>query len=93
LVTVARADFLGRTTEASLSGVYEGGDWLLAKAKELDVYRQPPTPLIQGRDLIALGHTPSKEFKEILKGVYEAQIRGEVSTKDEALFYLICVPK
>ena len=59
LVTVARADFLGRTTEASLKGVYEAGDWLLKKAEELDVYSEPLNPLLQGRDLIELGFTPS----------------------------------
>ena len=88
LVTVARADFLGRTTEASLSGVYEGGDWLLAKAKELNVYNQPPKPLIQGRDLIALGYRPSKEFKRILDEVYLAQIEGKISTREEGISYL-----
>ncbi len=88
LVMVARADFLGRSTEASRSGIYEGGDWLLAKAKELNVYNKPPKPLIQGRDLIALGYTPSKEFKRILDEVYLAQIEGKISTREEGIFYL-----
>jgi tRNA nucleotidyltransferase (CCA-adding enzyme) len=88
LVTVARADFLGRTTKASLKGVYEAGDWLLRKAKELEVYNEPPKPLIQGRDLIALGYTPSKKFKEILDKVYLAQIEGKISTREEGVFYL-----
>jgi len=88
LVTVARADFLGRTTEASLLGIYEAGDWLLAKAKELDVYSEPLTPLVQGRDLIALGLEPSKRFKQLLNEVYEQQISGEIRTKEEAIEYL-----
>jgi len=88
LVTVARADFLGRTTEASLSGVYEAGDWLLYKAKELDVYTKPPKALLQGRDLIALGYEPSKRFKELLDTVYLAQIEGNISTKEEAISHI-----
>ena len=88
LVTVARADFLGRTTEASLLGIYEAGDWLLAKAKELDVYNQPPKILLQGRDLIALGEKPSKKFKELLTHAYLAQIEGDISTKEEAILYI-----
>ena len=88
LVTVARADFLGRTTEASLSGIYEAGDWLLAKAKELDVYTQPPKALLQGRDLITLGHEPSKKFKELLDRVYLAQIEGDICTKEVAILYI-----
>jgi len=85
IVTVARADFLGRNTKASIKGIYEAGDWLLKKAKELDVYNHPPKPLIQGRDLIALGLTPSKEFKTILDKVYTAQLEGKVSNYDEAI--------
>ena len=85
LVTVARADFLGRTTEASLSGVYEGGDWMLRKARELDVYNKAPKAFIQGRDLIELGLMPSSEFKKILNKNYEEQLEGKFSTKEEAL--------
>ncbi len=88
LVTVARADFLGRTTEASLKGVYEAGDWLLEKAKELDVYNEPLKPLLQGRDLIDLGLAPSKEFKNILEIVYLAQLEGKVLNKEEALEFV-----
>jgi len=87
LVTVARADFLGRTTEESLSGIYNAGDWLLAKAEELDVYNKPPLSLIQGRDLIALGLEPSVEFKKILNTVYLLQLEGKISTVEEALEY------
>ncbi len=88
LVRVARADFLGRTTEASLCGIYEAGDWLLAKAKVLNVEEEPIRPLLQGRDLIAIGLRPSKKFKELLDTVYLAQIEGEISTRNEALNYL-----
>ena len=88
LVTVARADFLGRTTEASLKGVYEAGDWLLAQAKALDVYNEPLLPLLQGRDLIALGLQPSKEFKELLNIVYEKQIEGMLKSKSDAIVYV-----
>jgi len=88
LVTVARADFLGRTTEASLLGVYEAGDWLLTKAKALDVYSEPLPPLVQGRDLIALGLEPSKRFKQLLNEVYEKQLSGEIKTKEEAIAFL-----
>ncbi len=88
LVMVARADFLGRTTEASLLGIYEAGDWLLAKAKALNVEAEPIRPLVQGRDLIAIGLRPSKKFKELLDSVYLAQLEGEITTRNEALSYL-----
>ena len=90
---VARADFLGRTTEASLRGYYEAGDWLLSKAKELDVYTKPPKALLQGRDLIALGYQPSKKFKEMLDSVYLSQIEGRVRTKEEAIRHITSLEK
>ncbi|CAA6823069.1 MAG: tRNA nucleotidyltransferase (EC (EC [uncultured Sulfurovum sp.] len=88
LVTVARADFLGRTTEASLKGTYEAGDWLLVKAKELDVYNRPPKALVQGRDLIKLGYEPSKLFKKLLASVYNEQIEGRVLTKEDGIEFI-----
>ena len=93
LVTVARADFLGRTTEASLKGIYEAGDWLLQKAEELDVYSEPLKPLLQGRDLIELGYKPSKEFKSLLNSIYSEQLDGKISTKREAIEFILKLKK
>jgi len=67
LVMVARADFLGRTTEASIKGIYEAGDWLLKKAQELNVSNQPLKPLIRGRDLIDLGFKSLQKIQDDFK--------------------------
>ena len=88
LVVVARADFLGRTTDESLKGVYKAGDWMLEKASSLNVSEKPLEALILGRDLIALGMKPSPNFKEILKLVYILQLEGDISKKEEALEYI-----
>ena len=88
LVIVAKADFLGRTTEEALRGDYKAGEWLLEKAKGLKVQNKALDNLLQGRDLIALGLEPSPEFKMILDEVYELQIEGDLSTKEEALIYV-----
>ena len=88
LVRVARADFLGRTTEESLSGVYPAGKWLLEKSRALNVSNKPPKCLLRGRDLIALGMTPSPQFREILDAVYQEQIEGRIATAEEALAYV-----
>ncbi len=88
LVIVAKADFLGRTTQESLRGGYEAGEWLLEKAKALKVQNKPLDNLLQGRDLIDLGLEPSAEFKIILDEVYDLQLEGDVSTKEEALEYV-----
>jgi len=88
LVAVARADFLGRTTKEALSGIYAAGDWLLEKATNLKVQNKPLKNILQGRDLIALGFTPSVKFKEILDAVYALQLEGSISTQEEALLFV-----
>ncbi len=88
LVVVAKADFLGRTTKASLEGIYHAGDWVLDRAKDLKVSKKPLEPLIQGRDLIALGLEPSPKFKEILELVYEKQLDGVLESKQGAMDFV-----
>ena len=88
LVVVAKADFLGRTTEESLIGVYHAGEWLLEKSRALNVVNKPLDCLLQGRDLIALGLEPSAQFKEILDAVYGEQIEGRIVHKDEAVVFV-----
>ena len=88
LVIVAKADFLGRSSEDALAGVYEAGEWLLEKAKVLKVQNKPLDNLLQGRDLISLGLEPSPEFTRILGEVYELQLEGTICSKEEALAYV-----
>ena len=88
LVQVAKADFLGRTTPEAKAGRYEAGEWLLAEAQKLQVEESRMPPLLQGRDLIALGLKPSRQFGEILSQVYEAQMDGLLNSKEEAIRYL-----
>ncbi len=85
LVVVAKADFLGCTTKEAKEGIYHAGEWMLEKARGLKVESKPLVPLLQGRDLIALGLEPSPRFKEILDEVYAQQLEGKLETRDEAL--------
>jgi poly(A) polymerase len=43
-----------------------------------------PKPLLTGNDLIALGFIPNPAFKDILDTVRDAQLNGEISTREEA---------
>jgi len=88
LVMVAKADFLGRTTEDALSRNYKAGEWLLEKASELKVKTKPLERLLQGRDLIDLGLVPSVAFKKILDEVYALQLDGKINLKEEALLWV-----
>jgi tRNA nucleotidyltransferase (CCA-adding enzyme) len=88
LVMVAKADFLGRTTSEACLGEYPAGEWLLTEAKKLQVSTQPEKPLVQGRDLIAMGLTPSPQFKVLLEAAYQAQLEGKIRDREEAIDYL-----
>jgi len=61
----------------------------LAEAQKLQVDKSSMPPLLQGRDLIALGLKPSRHFGEILSEVYEAQMDGQISNKDEAIRFVL----
>ena len=87
LVLVAKADFLGRTTPEAKWGEYPAGEWLLEQAQQLSVRNRPLKPLVQGRDLIALGMKPSPKFKSILDTLYAKQMDGDFESKEAALAY------
>ncbi len=47
-----------------------------------------PEPLITGRDLIAAGLTPGPGFKDILSAVEDAQLEGQLHTKEDAMAFV-----
>ncbi|ERP30840.1 CCA tRNA nucleotidyltransferase [Chitinivibrio alkaliphilus] len=47
-----------------------------------------PEPLLRGKDLIALGLSPSPRFGKLLSAVYELQLEEEVETREEALAWV-----
>ncbi len=47
-----------------------------------------PPPVITGDDLIRLGMSPGPEFKHLLDQIRDAQLNGEITTKDAALQWL-----
>jgi tRNA nucleotidyltransferase (CCA-adding enzyme) len=55
------------------------------RASQLKILKSWPIPLIQGRDLIKLGLKPGPHFAYLLKRAMEAQWRGELKNKREAL--------
>ncbi len=81
LCFVCLADCLGRDIKDK-DKCPKAINWVLQKAKELDIHNEPIKALIQGRDLIELGFKPSKKFKEILDFAFDLQIDDELS-KDE----------
>ncbi|MCL2346646.1 MAG: HD domain-containing protein [Planctomycetaceae bacterium] len=60
----------------------------LENAKRLGILDRPPTPILLGRDLIALGMSPGPEMGTILKAAFEAQLDGEFLTHKQAIEWL-----
>ena len=81
---VCSIDALVRVAAADNTGA-EACDWLLRAAQRLAVEAAAPKPLVQGRDLIALGLKPGPLFGQILKKTYEAQLDGKFATVAEGL--------
>ena len=79
------ADEMGRPPLPTSS---EPLEWLSAEATRLQVKDAIPKPLIQGRDLIALGMKPGVEFGVILKKCFEAQLDGEFIGLEEGRRFL-----
>jgi hypothetical protein len=52
--------------------------------------RNPP-PLLTGNDLIRAGLTPGPAFHVILEAVRDAQLEGQIHTKEEALEYALAL--
>jgi len=59
------------------------------KMVELKQEEIHPEPLLTGKDLVAMGFSPGPIFSTILKEVEEAQLNGEIRTKEEAADWVI----
>ena len=62
--------------------------WLAEQAERLRVADSAPKPIVQGRDLIALGMKPGVEFGRILKAAYEAQLDGKFNDLKGGIKYV-----
>ena len=85
LLRVAAADDAGRPPFPSEPAPLR---WLAEQAERLRVADSAPKPIVQGRDLIALGMKPGVEFGRILKAAYEAQLDGRFSDLKGGIEYV-----
>ena len=84
-------DLLYRVTKAC-GLAQDGGEsaiaaagWFIERARALGVEHEPAEPLLQGRHLLDAGVEPGPEMGRLLKRVYELQLDGEVTTREQAL--------
>ncbi len=68
-------------TEADLSPVLFCEEFL-ASTPQTEIN---PAPLLTGDDLIQAGHQPGPHFRELLETIRDAQLNGEIFSKEEAL--------
>jgi poly(A) polymerase len=82
LLELARIDALSSNGDLSY---YRFCKQRLAELKEEEIR---PKPLIGGDDLIALGLVPGPIFSDILRQVEDAQLGGELNSREEALQWI-----
>jgi|ERR1700728_1930789 len=61
---------------------------LQKKLTEIPPEKLRPVVLVSGDDLIAAGYTPGPRFREILEAVEEAQLEGQLASREAALEFV-----
>lgn len=77
-----RVDCLGS------NGLLDNYEFMQAKAEEFSHQPLIPQPLLNGRDLMALGWSAGKALGVILTEVQNAQLEGLLTTREEALAWV-----
>jgi poly(A) polymerase len=63
-------------------------EFIRQKRVEIPPEKMRPEPLVTGHDLIAAGHAPGPKFKEILSAVEDAQLEGQLPSREAALEFV-----
>jgi len=87
LVMMMRADHDGRPplhSPETLARI----EALQTRALELELQKAAPVPLVLGRHLIARGHRPHPNFKNVLADAFEAQLDGAFANEADGVQWL-----
>lgn len=76
---------LHRVDCASSHGMLDNYELLQQKKKEFASQPLIPSPLVTGKDLIALGMQPGPRLGKLLQAVKDAQLENRIKTREEAL--------
>ena len=79
---------LHRIDCASSNGFTDNYDFLRSKAEEFSQAPIIPPPLLNGRDLLALGFPAGPKMGELLTSVQTLQLEGTLTTREEALTWV-----
>ncbi len=84
-LAASEADSRGRGAPAAPVGAYLPGEAFAQAVREGELDKAAATPLLAGRDLIALGLEPGPFFTELIRRAEAARDAGTITTKEEAL--------
>ncbi len=70
------------------NAVYNVGEEILTRSKELNILDKKMPTILRGRDLIEFGIKPSSKFSKILDASYEAQMHKEFSSHNGGVLWL-----
>jgi len=79
---------LARIDALSSNGDLQYYQFCKERLAELKVEEIRPAPLVRGDDLIAMGFQPGPVFADILRQVEDAQLGGEITSREEALEWI-----
>ena len=79
---------LARIDALSSNGDLQYYQFCKQRLAELKVEEIRPAPLVRGDDLIAMGFKPGPVFADILRQVEDAQLGGEITSREEALEWI-----
>jgi poly(A) polymerase len=79
---------LTRLDASASSGDLQYYDFCRRKLEEFKHEEIHPEPLLKGKDLIAVGFSPGPLFHDILERLHEAQLEGEIRTREQAVEWL-----
>jgi poly(A) polymerase len=74
-----------RASSLDMTGHLENYNYARERYESMPEEAVRPTPLLTGRELIALGYKPGSTFKTMLLAVEEAQLEGSIQTTEAAL--------
>ncbi|MPZ77633.1 MAG: HD domain-containing protein [Deltaproteobacteria bacterium] len=76
---------LARIDALSSSGDLQYYEFCKVRMSEMQEVEIRPEPLLRGRDLIEMGYVPGPIFTDILRRVEDAQLGGELTSRQEAI--------
>lgn len=74
-------------------GMLDNYEFLKTKAEEFASEPLIPPPLINGRDLLAMGWKPGPDLGRMLEAVQTRQLEGTLKTREEALAWVASSPE